>query len=105
MIGHYATLELGVQEFQDLWNGVRSSSILLGPLRMKKTSSPSQLSEEEGVEHHGEILPSDVILKHERPIQALRGNRTPHKGFLGMQSGFVYLIWMLSVPETYVLFC
>jgi hypothetical protein len=70
---------------------------------MKKTSSPSQLREEGGVEHHGVILPSDVILKNERLIQALRGNRTPHQDFLGMQSGLVYLMWMLSAPETHVL--
>jgi len=66
-IGHYAMLELRMQEFQDLWSGMRSSSILLEPLRMKRTSSPSQLREEEGVEHHGVILPNDVIFKHERP--------------------------------------
>jgi len=82
-------LELGVHEFQDLWNGVRSRSILLEPLCTKRTSYPSQLREEEGVGHHGLILPSDVILKHERPNQALCGNRTPHQDFLGMQSGFV----------------
>jgi hypothetical protein len=74
-------LELGVQEFQDLWSGVRSSSILLEPLCMKRTSSPSQMREEEGVEHHGIILAIDVILKHERPNQALRGNRIPHQTF------------------------
>jgi len=60
----------GAQEFQDLWSGVRSSSILLEPLCMKRTSPPSQLREEEGVEYHNVILPSDVILKHERPNQA-----------------------------------
>jgi len=103
MIGHYAMLELGVQEFQDLWSGVRSSSILLEPLCMKRTLSPPQLREEEGVQHHGVILPIDVILKHERPSQALRGNCTPHQDFLGMQSGFVNLMWMLSVPEMHVL--
>jgi hypothetical protein len=54
MIGHYAMLELGVQEFQNLWSGVRSSSILLEPLCMKTTSS--QLREEAGVEHHDVIL-------------------------------------------------
>jgi len=70
---------------------------------MKRTSSPSQLREEEGVEHHGVILSGDVILKHETPTQALRGNRTPHQDFLGMQSGFVNLMWMLSAPETHVL--
>jgi len=96
-------LELGVQDFQDPWSDVRSSSILLEPLCMKRTSSPSQLREEEGVEHHGLILPSDVILKHERPNQALRGNRTPYQDFLGMQSGFVNFMWMLSAPETHVL--
>ena len=77
---------------QDLWSGVRSSCIPLEPLCMKRTSSPSQLREEEGVEHHGVILPSDVILKHERPYQALRGNRITHQDFLGMQSGFVNLM-------------
>jgi len=96
-------LELGVQEFQDLWIGVRSSSILLEPLCMKRTSSSSQLREEEVVQHHGVILPSDVIIKHERHNQALRGNRTPHQDFLGMQSGLVNLMWMLSAPETHVL--
>jgi len=96
-------LEFGVLEFQDLWNVVRPSSILLEPLCMKRTSSPSQLREEGGVEPHGVILPSDVILKHERPTQALPGNRTPHQDFVGMQSGFVNLMWMLSAPETHVL--
>jgi hypothetical protein len=81
-------LKPGVQDFQDLWSGVRSSSILLEPLCMKRTSSPSQLREEGGVEHHDVILLSDVILKHERPNQALSGNRTPHQDFLGVQSGF-----------------
>jgi hypothetical protein len=95
-------LKLGVQDFQDLWSGVKSSSILLEPPCMKRTSFP-QLMEEEGVEHHGIILPSDVILEHERPNQALSGNRTPHQDFLGMQSGFVDLMWMLSAPETHVL--
>jgi hypothetical protein len=94
-------LELGVQEFQDLWSSVRSSFILLEPLCMKRTLS--QLREEEGVKHHGIILPSDVILKHERPNQALRRNRTPHQDFLGMQSGSVNLMWMLSAPEMHVL--
>jgi hypothetical protein len=94
-------LEIGVQEFQDLWSGVRSSSFLLEPLPMKRISSPSQVREEEGVEHHDVILPTDGILKHERPNQALRGNGTPHQDFLGMQSGFV--TWMLSSPETHVL--
>jgi hypothetical protein len=70
---------------------------------MKRTSSPSQLREEERVEHHDVILPTDEIIKHERPSQALRGNRTPHQEFLGMQSGFVNLMWMLSAPETHVL--
>jgi hypothetical protein len=70
---------------------------------MKRTSSPSQLREEEGVEHHGVILSIDVILKHERPNQALHGNRTTHQDFLGMQSGFVNLMSMLSAPETHVL--
>jgi hypothetical protein len=102
-IGHYAMLELGVQEFQDLWSSVRCSSILLEPLCMKRTSSPSQLREEEGVEHHSVILPSDVILQHERTNQVLRGNRTSHQDFLGMQSGFVNLVWILSTPETHVL--
>jgi len=102
-IGHFAMLELGVQDFQDLWSCVRSSSILLEPRCMKRTSPPSQLREEEGVEHHGVILSSDVILKHERPNQALRGNRTPHQDFLGMQNGFVNLTWMLSAPETHIL--
>jgi len=60
-------LELGVQEFQDLWSGVRSSSILLELLCMKRTSSLSQLREEEGVDHHGIMLPTEEILKHERP--------------------------------------
>ena len=83
--GQYAMLELGVQEFQDIWSGVRSSSILLEPLCMRRTSSPTQLKEER-VEHHGVILPSDVILKHDRPNQVLRGNRTQHQDFLGMQS-------------------
>jgi hypothetical protein len=69
-------LELGEQEFQDLWSGVSSSSILLEPLCMKRTSSPSQLREEKGVEHHDVVLPIGVILKHERPNQAPRGNRT-----------------------------
>jgi hypothetical protein len=92
-------LELGVQEFQDLWSSVRSSSILLELLCMKRTSTPSQLREEGGVEHYDVILPSDVILKHERPNQALRGNRTPHQDFKGMQSGSVNLMWMLSAPE------
>ena len=92
-------LELGVQGFQDLWSGVRSSSILVEPPCMKRTSS-HQLLEEDGVEHHGVILPSDVILKHERPTEALSGNRTPHQDFLDMQSGFVNLIWTLSAPET-----
>jgi hypothetical protein len=69
---------------------------------MKRTPSPSQLREE-GVEHHGVILSRDVILKYERANQALRGNRTPHQDFLGMQSGFVNLVWMLSAPETHVL--
>jgi hypothetical protein len=96
-------LELGVQEFQDLWSGVRSSSILLEPLRMKRTSSPTQLREGGEVEHHGVILPSDVILRHEKPNQALRRNCTLHEDFLGMQSGFVNLMWMLSAPETHVL--
>jgi hypothetical protein len=97
-------LELGVQEFQDFWSGVvRSISILFEPLCMKRTPSPSQLRGEEGVEHHGVILTSDVILKHERPSKALRGNRTPHQDFLGKQSGFVNLMWMLSAPETHVL--
>jgi hypothetical protein len=95
-------LELGVQAFQDLWSGVRSSSILLEPLCMKRTLSSSQLREEKGVEHHGVILPSDVILKHERPNQALRGNRT-YRDSLGIQSGFVNLMWMQSAPETHVL--
>jgi len=95
-------LELGVQEIQDLWSGVRSSAILLEPLCMKRTSSLSQLREKEGVEHHGVILPSYVILKHERPNQALRVNRTPHQDFLGLQSGFVNLMWMLSAPETHL---
>jgi hypothetical protein len=101
-IGQYAMLELGVQEFQDLWSCVRSSSILLEQRCTKRTSPPSQLREE-GVEHHGVILPSNIILKHGRPNQALRGNRTPHQDFLGMQSGFVNLTWMLSAPETHVL--
>jgi len=79
-------LELGVQEFQNLWSGVRSSSILLELLCVKRTSSLSQLRDEEGVEHRGVILPSDVILKHERPNQALRGNRKPHQEYPGMQS-------------------
>jgi hypothetical protein len=39
-------LELGVQEFQDLWSNERSSSILLEPLCMKISSSPSQLRKE-----------------------------------------------------------
>jgi len=95
-------LELGVQEFQDLGSVVRSSSILLEPLCMKRTSSPSQLRKE-GVEHLGLIFPSDIILKHERPNQALRGIHTPHQDFLGMQSGFVNLMWMLSAPETHIL--
>jgi len=94
-------LELGVQDFQDLWCGVRSSSILVVPPCMKRTSSPQLM--EEGVEHHDVILPSDVILKHERPNQALSGNRTPHQEFLDMQSVFVNLMWMLSAPETHVL--
>jgi len=92
-------LELGVQEFQDLWSGVRSYSILLEPLCMKRTSSPSQLREEEGVEHHVVILPSDVILKHERPNQALRGIRIPRQDFLSMQSEFVNLMWMLHAQK------
>jgi len=92
MTGHYGMLELGVQEFQNLWSSVRSSSILLEPLCMKTISSQSQLREEQGVERHGVILPSDVILKLERPNQALRGNRTPRQDFLGMQSGFVNLM-------------
>jgi hypothetical protein len=96
-------LELGVQEFQGLWSGARSSSILLELLCMERTLSPSQLREEEGVKHHGVILPSDVILKHERPNQALHRKRTPHQDFLGMQSGFVNLMWMLSAPETHAL--
>jgi hypothetical protein len=96
-------LELGVQEFQDLWSSVRSSSILLEPLCIKRTLSPSQLRVEEGIEHHGVILPSDIILKHERPNQALRRNCTPHQDFLGMQSGFVNLMWMLNAPEMCVL--
>ena len=96
-------LELGVQEFQDLRSGVRSSYILFEPLCMKRTSSPSQLREEEGVEHHCVILPRVIMLKHERPHQALRGNRTPHQDFLGIQSGFVNLMWMLSASETHVL--
>jgi len=96
-------LELGVEEFQDLWSGVRSSSILLEPLCMKRTLSPSQLREEEEVEHYDVILPSDLILKHERPNHALRGNCTTHQDFLGMQSGFVNLMWMPSAPEVHVL--
>jgi len=96
-------MELGVQEFQGLWSGMRSSSIMLEPLCMKRTLSPSQLREGEGVEHHGVILPSDVIFKHERPNQALHGNRTLHQDFLGMKSGFVNFMWMLSAPETHVL--
>jgi hypothetical protein len=92
-------LELGVQEFQDFWSGVRSSSILLEPLCMKRISSPSPLREEEGDEHYGIILPCDVILKH----QALCRKCTPHQDFLGMQSGFVNLMCMLSAPETHVL--
>ena len=102
-------LELGVQEFQNLWSGVRSSSILLEPLGMKRTPSLSQMRQEEGVEHYGVILSSDVILKLERSNQALLGNCTPHqdthhtKTVLGMQSGFVNLMWMMSVPETH--FC
>jgi hypothetical protein len=32
--------EFRVQEFQDFWTGVRSSSILLEPLYMKRTSKP-----------------------------------------------------------------
>jgi len=101
-IAHFAMLKLGVQEFQDLWSNVRSSSILLEPLCMKRTSYLSQLRGK-GVDNHGVILSSDVILKHERPNQALRGNRTTHKDFLGMQSGFVNLMWMLSARETQVL--
>jgi hypothetical protein len=100
---HFAMLELGVQEFQSLWSSVRSSSILFEPLCMKRTSYPSQLREEEGVDHHGVILSSDVILKHKRPNQTLRRNSTPHQDFLGMQSGFVNLMWMLSVAETHFL--
>jgi hypothetical protein len=96
-------MELEVQEFQDLWRGVRSSSILLKLLCMKRTLSSSQLREEEGVEDHVVILPSDVILKHERPNQALCGTRLPHQDFLGMQSGFVNLMWILRDPETEVL--
>jgi hypothetical protein len=102
-IAHFATLELGVQEFQDLWSSVRSSSNLLEPQCMKRTPYPSQLREEEGVGRHGVILSGDVILKHERPSQALRGNRTPHQDFLGMQSGFVNLMWMLNAPEMHIL--
>jgi hypothetical protein len=101
-IAHFAKLELGVQEFQDLWSNVRSSSILLEPLYTKRTSYPSQLREEEGVDHHGVILFSDVILKHERPNLALRGTRRPHQDFLGMQSRFVNLTWMLGAPETHI---
>ena len=82
---------------------MRSSSVLLEPLCTNRTSSLSQLREEEGVKHHGVILTSDVSLKHERLDQALHGNRTPHQDFLGMQSGFVNLTWMLSAPETHVL--
>jgi hypothetical protein len=96
-------LKLGVQEFQDLWSAARSSSILLEPLCMKRTSSPSQLREDEEVEQHGVVLSSDIIVKHERPNQALRGNRTPHEDFLGIQSEFVNLMWMLNAPETHVL--
>jgi hypothetical protein len=69
---------------------------------MKGTSSSSQLREEEGVEHHGVILPSDVILIHESPNQALRGNRTLHQDFLGMQSGFLNFMWTLSAQVTHV---
>jgi hypothetical protein len=98
-----AMLGLGVQEFQDLWSGVRSSAILLESLYLTRTLSPSQLREEEGVKHHGIILPIDIILKHERPNQALRGNLTPHQDFLGMQSGFMNLMWMLSAPEMHIL--
>jgi len=87
------------------WSGVRSSSILLGPLCLKRTFFPSQLREEEGVEHYDVILPSDIILKYERPNQALCGNHTPHQYFLGMQSGFVNLMWMLGAPEMHVFFC
>ena len=70
----------GAQEFQDLWSGVRSSSILLEPLCMKRTSSMSQLREVEGVEHHGVILSSDVILKHEGPIKSC-AETAHHKTF------------------------
>ena len=75
-----------------LESGVRSSSILLEQLCMKRTTSPPQLRKEEGVEHHDVILPSDGIIKHERPNQALRGNSTTHQDFLGVQSGFVNLM-------------
>ena len=97
-------LEFGMQEFQDRWSGVSSSTILLEPLCMKGISSPSQLREE-GVEHHDVIFPSNVILKHERPNQVLRGNCTTHQDFLVMQSGFVNFMGMLSAPETHVLTC
>jgi hypothetical protein len=70
---------------------------------MKRTSSSSQLREEEGMKHHGVILPSDAILKHESPIQALHGNRTSDQDFLGLPSGFVNLMWMLSAPEMHIL--
>jgi len=96
-------LKLGVQEFQALWSGVRSSSILLEPLCMKRTSFPSQLREEEEVQHHSVILPIGAIPKHEKPNQALRRKRTPHQDVLGMQSGFVNLTWMLCAPEKHVL--
>ena len=96
-------LELGLQDFQALWSGVRSSCILLEPPRMKRTSSLSQLREEDGVEHHGVILPIDVILKHERPNQDPRRNCTPHQDVLAMQSGFVNLTWMLSAPGKHIL--
>jgi hypothetical protein len=58
---------------------------------------------EEGFEHNGVILSSVIIVQHERPNQALRGKRTSHQDFLGMQSGFVKLMLMLSDPETH--FC
>ena len=96
-------MELGAQEFQDLWSGVRYSSILLEPVWVKRITSPSQLREEEGVEHHVVILQSDVILKHERPKRALRGIHIPQQDILGMQSGFVDLIWQLRALEAEVL--
>jgi hypothetical protein len=33
----------------------------------------------------------------------VRGNRTPHQDFLGMQSEIVNVMWMRSVPQTHVL--